>query len=407
MIDAHRAEQSTRLFTTGERNGARSTRRVVPPPVRAGDDGPLSIGIIAPPWVPVPPPVYGGTELVVDNTARGLMAAGHDVRLFATGDSTCPVPKRWLHDKAVGNIGSMIDELGHVQAAYEELADVDVIHDHTIFGPLWAKAVKARPVVVTTNHGPFSGELHGLYQAVSEYLSVIAISHHQASTASDVRIADVIHHGLDVDRLPVGPGDGGYALFLGRMAPSKGVHRAIDVARAAGKKLVIAAKMWEQAERDYFAAEVEPRLGPHAEYIGEVGGMEKCELIGRAEALVNPIRWPEPFGLVMIEALAAGTPVLAFPEGAAPEIVDDGVTGHLCTDEDDMAARLAGIDALDRSACRAAVEARFSTRAMVDNHLRLYRRLLTARRQVERLPSVMNPPTSIETFLDGYRATSA
>jgi glycosyltransferase involved in cell wall biosynthesis len=409
MFDAQGADHPTRLFTTGDASRGRSIVRTAPPFSSNGGHGdPLRVGIIAPAWVPVPPPVYGGTELVVDNTARGLLAAGHDVRLFATGDSSCPVPLRWLHDEAVGSIGSMMDELTHVQAAYQEFSDVDVIHDHTMLGPLWAHSTGARPVVVTTNHGPFDRKLTEYYKAAAEHLAVVAISHHQASTGPDVPIAEVIHHGLDVDRLPVGAGDGGFVLFLGRMHPSKGVHRAIDVARAAGKKLVIAAKMWEAAEREYYAAEVEPRLGAHAEYIGEVGGSEKAELIGQAEALVNPIRWPEPFGLVMIEALAAGTPVLAFPEGAAPEIVDHGVTGFLATGEVEMAGHLATIDQIDRDACRRAAEDRFSTRAMVDNHVALYRRLLSARRQAAELPRLSStPPSATESLLQQYRVTSA
>ena len=195
-------------------------------------------------------------------------------------------------------------------------------------------------------------------------------------------MAQVIHHGIDVDGLPVGRGDGGYVVFLGRMHPDKGVHRAIQVARVAGKRLLIAAKMWEPVEHRYYAEQVEPLLGPDAVYIGQVGGADKHDLLGGAEALINPIRWPEPFGLVMIEALAAGTPVLAFPEGAAPEIVDHGRTGFLCRDEADMVARLATIGSIDRAACRCAAESRFSMSRMVDDHIALYRRLTAAHRSV-------------------------
>ncbi len=339
------------------------------------------MGVIAPPWVAVPPPVYGGTELVLDQLARGLVAAGHRVTLFTTGDSLCPVERCWAIPRAVGTTGSITDELGHVEAAYRSLTagGCDVIHDHTLIGPLWAVAnrVTDRVPVATTAHGAFTSELTALYAAVGDRVPVIAISHHQASTAPTVPIAAVIHHGIDLHRYPFGDGDGGYVVFLGRMHPDKGVDGAIRVARAAGRKLLIAAKMWEPDEFHYFAEVVEPLLGPDAVYLGQVGGREKAELLGGAEALLNPICWPEPFGLVMIEALATGTPVLTYPRGAAPEIVDDGVTGYLCRDEDDMVARLGQVAGLDRARCRQAVAARFSTERMVGDHIALYERMLS------------------------------
>jgi glycosyltransferase involved in cell wall biosynthesis len=339
----------------------------------------LRIGLIAPPWVAVPPPDYGGTELVIDHLARGLDELGHDVVLFTTGDATCPVPRRWAVSAAVGTNGNMIDEVRHVEAAYAALADRDVIHDHTLLGPLWAVANGVPASVVTTAHGPFTPELSALYRSVGGEVAIVAISEHQRWTAPSVPVARVIHHGIDVDRVPPGNGDGGYVLFLGRMHPDKGVHRAIEVARAAGKRLLIAAKMWEPAERHYFAEQVEPLLGEDAMYIGQVGGVRKYELLGGAEALINPIRWPEPFGLVMIEALAAGTPVVAFSEGAAPEIVDHERTGFISADEAEMAYHLGQVGAIDRAACRRAAEQRFSTRRMVGDHVALYRDLLAGR----------------------------
>jgi glycosyltransferase involved in cell wall biosynthesis len=340
----------------------------------------LRIGLIAPAWVPVPPPQYGGTELVIDLLARGLTAAGQAVRLFTTGDSTCPVERHWVHPTAVGTTGTLLDELGHVESAYADLSDCDVIHDHTLLGPLWAVANGATPPVATTNHGEFTPQLTALYRTVADHVAVVAISHHQRSTAPTVPVARVIHHGIDVDAFPFGRGDGGYVVFLGRMSPDKGVHRAIAVARAAGKRVLIAAKMWEPAERRYFEEVVAPLLGDDAIYIGQVGGRQKLDLLAGAEALVNPIRWPEPFGLVMIEALAAGTPVLAFAEGAAPEIIDHGRTGFVCADEAEMTARLHDVARLDRTACRHDAEVRFSTRRMVDDHLALYRELVAQRR---------------------------
>jgi glycosyltransferase involved in cell wall biosynthesis len=341
--------------------------------------GPLRIGLIAPPWVPVPPKVYGGTELVIDELARGFERAGHCVDLFATGDSTCPVRRGWVHETAVGTTGNMVDELGHVEQAYRALAHCDVVHDHTLLGPLWATANTLAVPVATTAHGTFTPELSSLYRSVAQHVAVIAISRHQRSTAPSVPVRTVIHHGIDLAERPFGNGDGGYVLFLGRMHPDKGVHRAIEIARAAGRRILIAAKMWEPPEHRYFEEMVEPLLGSDAEYLGPVGHDDKIRLLGDAEALVNPIRWPEPFGLVMIEALAAGTPVLTFAEGAAPEIVDHATTGFLCRDDDDMVDRLGAVDTLDRRACRRAAEERFSTQKMVDGHLDVYHSLVEHR----------------------------
>jgi glycosyltransferase involved in cell wall biosynthesis len=230
--------------------------------------------------------------------------------------------------------------------------------------------------VVTTNHGPFGDELADIYRSVAGRVPIIGISRHQASTAGDIPIARVIHHGVDVEEFPIGAGDGGYLAFIGRMNAGKGVREAIDVAAAAGVPLKIAAKMREQAERDYFHAQVEPRLGRDVEYVGEITRDERNRLVGAAAALLNPIRWPEPFGLVMIEALACGTPVLALRAGAAPEIVDDGITGFVRDRPEDLTETVGAVDRLDRSACRAVAEDRFSTHRMVAEHLEFFTELL-------------------------------
>lgn len=341
---------------------------------------PLRIGIIAPPWVTVPPLDYGGTELVVDLLAQGLVAAGHDVTLFATGDSTCPVPRRSLYPKALGTTAEPHAELAHVMQAYDVLQDVDVIHDHTLTGALWADRPEGGPPIVTTAHGELIDAVRPKYAAVASRVHIVAISHAQRLSAPEVPVAAVIHHGIDVASCPIGDGDGGYVLFLGRMNADKGAHRAILAARAAGRRIVLAAKMWEPAELRYFAEQVEPLLGPDATYVGSVGGPAKLELLGGAEALLNPIRWPEPFGLVMVEALACGTPVLAFAEGSAPEIVEHGRTGFLCADEADMAARLDHVASLDRASCRASASTWFSTERMVADHVALYRRIVAGHR---------------------------
>lgn len=370
----------------------------------------MRIGLFAPPWLSVPPPAYGGIESVIDQLARGLHAQGHEVLLFATGDSTCPVPRAWLYDEPDARMGSAVVELRHVIDAYElvEDLDLDIVHDHTLVGPLYAERFPHLPVV-TTNHGPFNADLRDLYRILARRIPVVGISHAQAAAAA-VPVTRVIHHGVDPKAFPVGQGDGGYLLFLGRMTPEKGAHRAAAVARRAGVPLVMAAKMREPAEKEYFDRCVRPLLGPGIEYVGEVGGADKLALLGGARALINPIRWQEPFGLVMIEALACGTPVLAFPEGAAPEIVDDGVTGFLCRDEDDMVRAVGRLGEIDRAACRTTMELRFSTARMVAEHVDLYGEVLQGRWAAPAVPTRrprVSAPLTLAPFVVQERQEAA
>lgn len=338
---------------------------------------PLRIGMLASPWVPVPPPSYGGSELVIDALARGLVDLGHDVELFATGDSTCPVVRSHLFETAdPDRMGATVLETRHVAEAYERWSqsDFDLIHDHTLAGVFYRHRPAGVPIV-TTCHGPFDEDLSDLYRRMSVDVGLIAISHDQASRAGDIPISAVIHHGIMMDDYPVGPG-GDRLLFLGRMDPQKGVHVAAQVARRVGRPLVIAAKMRRPEEQRYFNEAVRPVLGGDIEFIGEADHVTKKELLGTSLALLNPISWPEPFGLVMIEALACGTPVLGFPGGAAPEIVDQGKTGFLVRTEDELVARVDDLADLDRSMCRAEAERRFSALRMARDHVELYRRIV-------------------------------
>lgn len=337
----------------------------------------MKVGLLAPPWMPVPPPAYGGTETVIDTLARGLSKASHDVVVFTTGDSEVPVTVRFLRDRAADDerLGQGMIELGHVAEAYDALADCDIVHDHTIAGPLWALA-HGRDRVVTTCHGPLYDDFRRVYQTYGRRLPVVAISHDQAARAPDVPIARVIHHGVDARRFPIGTGAGGYLLFLGRMSPDKGAHEAVLLAREAGQPLRLAAKMREAEERAYFRAQVEPLLGGDVEYVGEADTLTKMDLLADARALLNPIRWPEPFGLVMLEALACGTPVLTLRTGAAPEIVDHGVTGFVCGDRAELLASIDRVDGLRRQDCRAVVDGYFSSERMVADHIAFYEDVL-------------------------------
>ena len=355
----------------------------------------MRIALVAPPWLPVPPPAYGGTEAVIDRLARGFVGQGHHVELFTTGDSDCPVPRSWvLPAAATEAMGDAAVEIHHVESAYARLRSFDIVHDHTLVGPILSASYPELQVV-TTNHGPFDGCLRSLYRAISPRVPIIAISRHQARSARPVPIRAVIHHGVEAERFPLGRGDGGYFLYLGRMNLDKGVRAAAEIARRAGVPLLIAAKNREPAERSCFEREVRPLLGQGVEYVGEIGGSEKLTLLGGARALLNPIQWPEPFGLVMIEALACGTPVLALRNGSAPEIVEHGVTGFLSDDLHGLELALERVDEIDRTACRRAAERSFSSARMVRQHLDLYAQLLaSAGRPAERTTPLRPVPTS-------------
>ena len=357
---------------------------------------PLRIGIVAPPWAPVPPVLYGGIEVIIDQLATGLRDQGHDVLLFTTGDSTCAVPRRHHLDRAEGSrMGHTGPELRHVLAAYDAMAEwgADLVHDHTLAGPVHAASTIDRTSsgssgssgafpVVTTMHNQFDAELADIYRRIAGRVPIIAISHAQRRPVPDLPIARVIHHGLRATDFPIGTGhpaepDGrDYCLFLGRMSPDKGPHRAMEAAYKAGMRLIMCAKMRDPWEFDYFDEYVRPYLNEDIQYLGEVPHDRKLELLAGARALLFPIRWNEPFGMVALEAMACGTPVLAFPEGAIPEIVEHGRTGFLCDDVPALAEAIGRIDRIDRNECRAAVEGYFSTDRMVREHVELFETLV-------------------------------
>ena len=338
---------------------------------------PLRVGIIAPPWVAVPPKAYGGSELMIDELARALNRSGHHVELFTTGDSTCPVRRRHVFDRAEPDqMGQVVRELRHVAAAYDRFAGFDVVHDHTTAG-LYCRFRPAWLPVVSTCHGAFDVDTVELLTRAGPGVWFVAISHDQAARApASIPVAAVVHHGINTDRYPFSEKPGDHTLFLGRMDPTKGVHVAARAARRAGLPLIIAAKMHTAAEHGYFSQFVEPLLGGDVVYVGEVDQATKLELLTSARALVNPIVWPEPFGLVMIEAMACGTPVVGYPNGAAAEIVDHGVTGFLVHDEDGLVRSLSLVDSIDRSRCRTEVALRFSAQRMATDYVAVYRQAI-------------------------------
>jgi glycosyltransferase involved in cell wall biosynthesis len=292
--------------------------------------------------------------------------------------SRCPVPTIALRVDGDGNTATA--EASYALRAYAALEDagVDVIHDHTRTGFLIARPSFDQPIL-TTNHNLFDAERSLIYdEAAARGVWVVAISKHHASTADQgaVPIAGVVHNGIDVAAIPVGAGDGGYAAVLSRMSPDKGVREAILIARNAGMPLRIAAKMQTSQEHQYFREWIYPLLGGDIEYVGEVGVRGKHELLGAAVALLNPIKWDEPFGLAMVEAMACGTPVLATKRGAAPEIITPGVTGQLRGQWSDLPADLERIASLDRAACRREAEQRFGIDRMATEYAALYQAAL-------------------------------
>ncbi|HEU5036638.1 MAG TPA: glycosyltransferase family 4 protein [Nocardioides sp.] len=340
----------------------------------------MRIGLVAPPWIPVPPPAYGGTEAVVANLARGLSERGHDVTLFTLGDSTCPVRRRHVFEHPVEPFGQTVPEAAHVLAAYDALRGVDIIHDHTILGALVAARSRLdTPPVVVTNHGLFTALTRPVFREIGRTAYVVAISADQAGRAGGVPISAVIHHGIDLDTYRCGPGGGEHLVFVGRMSADKGVAEALRIAHAAGRPLRVVSKMRDAEERAYFESCVRPLLDTDDEHLDELGVEERAALVGRAYGLLNPISWPEPFGLVMAESLASGTPVVARRAGAAPEIVTHGHTGFLFRREPEAVAAVARLSEIDRQVCRAEAERRFSLARMAADHERLYERILDGR----------------------------
>lgn len=337
----------------------------------------VRVALISTPFCPVPPPKYGGTELIVYHLARDLAARGHDVILYSTGSSKLPgVDCRSLYREAIWPPDPW-HELNHAGFAMRDIAasePVDIIHAH--LAPALALApFMAAPVIYTVHH--VREEPIQSFYAENAHPNVhfVAISERQQQLLLPEVTSTVVHHGLDVDAYPLGHG-GSYAAFLGRFAVEKGPAVAIDVAERAGVPIRLGGEPhWK--DMTYFRREVEPRLARHGvTWLGELGHRPKCLLFGAAAATLCPIDWEEPFGLVFIESMLCGTPILAFARGSAPELIDDGVTGWVCADAEEMAARLAELHrnprSFDREACRRRAVERFSVAHMTAGYLDVY-----------------------------------
>lgn len=334
---------------------------------------PLRIGVLASVAHRTPPRDYGPWEQVASTLAEGLVRLGHDVTLFATADSITAgtlrsrVPTGYEEDLS---LDAKVVEALHIGAAFERAADFDVISNQFDFLPLTYSRLVRTPVV-TTIHGFSSERIVAVYKEYDDTAHYVAISDSDRHPA--LTYDATIHHGLELDGFTFREGAGDYLLFLGRIHPHKGTHLAIEVARRAGLGLVIAGIVQDQ---EYFDAMVAPHLG-HGDvsYVGPVKPRERDALLGGALALLHLISFAEPFGLSVVEALATGTPVVAFGLGALPEIVRHGSTGFLVTSADEAVAAVGRIRELDRRACRADVEERFSAERMVADYAELFTRV--------------------------------
>lgn len=337
----------------------------------------MRIALVSTCALPTPPDAYGGTELVVAALAKELLILGHEVTVYATGDSHTAGELRWVFAKHCWPPDTTSEEK-HVHFAWTDIraqkTPFDVIHVQQPHSLELAGNLAGRTVL--TIHHARSNALVEHYRAFPE-VTYVAISARQAALVPELRIARVIHHGLDPAGYRFGNGEGGYCLFLGRLSAQKAPHIAIDAARRAGALLRVAGEAHPDGMK-YFERKVKPRLADtrRVEWLGEAPVSVKLELLRAANALLFPLGWEEPFGLVMIESMLVGTPVIAFARGSAPEVIDEGVTGHLVRDEAEMTYRLKRIGTLDRKRCRERAIERWSAARMARDYQALYEQVI-------------------------------
>jgi glycosyltransferase involved in cell wall biosynthesis len=338
----------------------------------------MKIAQVSPLFESVPPKGYGGTERVISYLTEELVRQGHEVTLFAAGNSATnarlvatiaegvrrePRDCAWLawHMIEMDQVSEMVDAF-------------DVVHFHTDYLHFPLTRYWSAPHV-TTVHGRLDlPEIPSFFRHFN-HVPLVSISDSQRQPVPWANWCDTVYHGLPQDLYAPHTEHGNYFVFIGRMSPEKRVDRAIDIAVQCGMRLYIAAKI-DKAEEDYFNQHIKPLLGqPGIEYVGEVGDREKRELLGRATALLFPIEWPEPFGMVLIESFACGTPVIAYRHGSVPELVEDGMNGFTVANQEEAVSAAKQIESIDRSSCRETFERRFTSAHMANNYLAVYRRL--------------------------------
>ena len=348
----------------------------------------MRIAIISTPFLSVPPRSYGGTELLIYELAEGLRERGHDVTLFATGDSTIDVSVHSLYAHAQWPPEPLSD-LNHVSWSLEQIVrdgPFDIVHAHSAVALACTRLVMGLPLVYTIHHAR-DEQLSEFYRFFPN-VQFVAISDDQRKRETPLRRVSVIHHGLDPARYDATDAPEEFLCFLGRFARVKGPHTAIDVARRAGLPIMVAGEI-HSIDGPWAAHEVEPRLSqPHVKYLGSIGATLKRPLLRSARALLAPIEWNEPFGLVFIEAMLSGCPVVAYGKGSVPEIVEDGVTGFIVRSPVEMARvveRGGPLDGFDRQRCQSRAIERFSRARLTDDHVKLYERVIArGRRRAQR-----------------------
>lgn len=337
----------------------------------------MRIAQLSPPWLAVPPKGYGGIEWVVALLADGLAEAGHEVTLFATGDSRTKARLEFVYERALGPTAIndiVLDTTQTLAALKDARSRFDVLHVHSPFSAL-AAAIETGIPTVHTLHGSFTPDMKLLYSKVGHRAWYVAISEAQKAFEPGLHYGGVVYNGIDLEMYPLQEQKEDFVLFLGRAAPEKGWRRAVEAAKAAGVRLVSAVKIAEPDEHYEWKERVKPILPPDFDVLGEITHDEKVDLLRRAKALLFPIDWPEPFGLVMVEAMACGTPVIATPRGSVPELVQDGTTGWIVDVEayaERAAEKLTHVDELDPRVTRGRVQRLFSKQVMVAGYERVF-----------------------------------
>jgi glycosyltransferase involved in cell wall biosynthesis len=340
---------------------------------------PLRIAVVGPPWYPLPPKGYGGTELVVHLLHTELRRMGHEVTVFGAEDSAADVvtlaDADWSHDLGGPDQAARLSTyLARVYAALEGQR-YDVLHDHSGFeGTLLALYSGVAPVVVHTIHGELRDPMCAYYKEIMDRVRICAISLSQAASAPGLRLAGIVHNAVEIPTAPPSLTHERYLVEVARITPDKGQHLAIRLARQLGRKLILAGKVERSGEGErYFEDEVEPHLGPAVEYYPNVAGAQKTRLISRAAAGIFPLQWSEPFGLAMVECMVWGTPVLALRTGSTPELIEQGVTGFLAEDINGLIEAAKHLDQIDRARCAVLARERFGPRNMAERYLAVYR----------------------------------
>jgi glycosyltransferase involved in cell wall biosynthesis len=340
----------------------------------------MKIAQIAPLWERVPPPAYGGTELVVGLLTDELVRRGHEVTLFASGDSITLAKLEAVHPRAI-RLDPNVKEYGiyemlQLSQVYERAEEFDIIHSHMGCAALpYAKMVKSK--TIHTLHGIFTPDNEKMF-VHAKHQPYVSISNAQREPRLDLNCVATVYNGIDIDshKFHPQPDEQPYLAFLGRMSPEKGPHLAIEIAKKSGWRLKMAGKV-DVVDKQFFESEIKPHIdGKQIEYLGEASHNEKNKLMGGAIATLFPITWREPFGLVMIESMAAGTPVIAMNLGSAPEVINPGVSGFICNSVEECIASIDKAAQLDRYAVREYVTQQFSAQRMADGYEEVYRKIL-------------------------------